>query len=224
VRRAGVSWGSASGGGSGGPHGCGPSELEARLRRPSGGTRVRERWTDDPTRKAPCRWRGAQPKRPRRKPRRRDGGGNRRGSRRALGRRLPENRHRLWGLSDADQRCRLGEREPGRVEQSMTRRTPEEVQRDGVRARQTSTTAMTPHRCAPRHSPDETRRSADPPTHWTLAQAPVSVKRACRKRTLYVTTTSAARPARVRRPPGGRCAATDCSWARGARGAGRSRA
>src|SRR5205085_8670863 len=40
----------------------GPRSLRARLRRPSGGTRVRERLPGDPERKAPCRWMGGQPK------------------------------------------------------------------------------------------------------------------------------------------------------------------
>ena len=43
--------------------------------------------------------------------RRRDGGGSRRGSRRALSRRLRVGRHPLWGLSDAGDHRRSGERE-----------------------------------------------------------------------------------------------------------------
>jgi hypothetical protein len=43
--------------------------------------------------------------------RRRDGGGNRRGSRRALNQRWSGDRHPLWGLSDAGDCRRIGERE-----------------------------------------------------------------------------------------------------------------
>jgi hypothetical protein len=137
--------------------GCDSGSVGARLRRPSG-LPVAAGEAAEPVRQHS---RSAPFRRPRRfrkacaaegvcgrSTRRRDGGGNRRGSRRATSRRLPGNRHRLWGLSDADHRCRNDEREHGRDERSLTRRN---LNRGSVTGRPTrhSTTRMTPHDCAP---------------------------------------------------------------------------
>ena len=97
-------------------------------------------------------------------------------------RRLPETRHRLWGLSDADYRCRCGEREHGRVEPSTTRR------RVPGRGATVGRPANKHDRKDPAHLRPQAMSlyggpPAHPATHWTLAQASSAVKQACRKRT-----------------------------------------
>jgi len=156
--------------------------------------------------------------------RRRDGGGNRRGSRRALGRRLPESRHRLWGLSDAAHRWRIGGREHGRSEGSTTRRRPQPRQRDGSSVPPPSTPKKTPHDCAPRHSLPADRRYG-PPTNALDARIRVgSCQASVQKRNGSVTPTAARRLELASRPRAGPPAATGSGAAPGAPVAARCRA
>ena len=148
--------------------------LGARRQRPSRGTRARPRPTRDQRWKGRGRGTGvpaeatidttnaarrnelskATKRAAEANYRRRDGGGNRRGSRCALSRRRSSDWHPLWGLSDASDRRRVGEREHGPVAETTSPET--DPMGDGVY-------------CIPRTA----RPEYDPP----LACAPSSISR-----------------------------------------------
>ena len=164
----------------------GSSTIRARRQRPSGGTRARppatrdQRWkvrgrrTDVPAEaklertNLPAEARRKRRTSGRREFRRRDGGGNRRGRRCALSRRRSSDWHPLWGLSDASDRGRVGEREHEPVAATTSPET--DPVGDGVYCTpRTARPAYDPPLLAPQ-APSPTGPQTGPPANkWTLA-------------------------------------------------------